>query len=1066
METFRRFRSRRKSKGQADAFTSFADAESNYNRSTSSAWQTANTTATTRSSATASRPSDTEIKLSHDQLRQPSSPTSPTQRSPGQSSRIQPLLVGISRPNTTTSRPGTAVSIQTALDRAADSVHYPPRGTQSPISQVGLRSGRYIDIFAISGQSTKPATTFNEDIAERNLDTIALTIEEQHYTYEPSSKYQEEVAARNVLPLATQRLSSEQRTSRSRPTKEGQNSSMSPHSDLYARHAPSEAGSARSKRMQDVGAYLSRQNSFRPKDGPDSLPIIPQEQSSDDYDYTHFENKDRVQEAELEMERAKARWLGERRHNAAPANIDKPLPASPRLREDGNENNNPLRSHPVNKVAEIPEVQSMRILASTGTNQRSSGHPESQQFIRSKQDSLHNGAYRSDRRSAHTAVTNSSEESRVRSDISVGPNDRRSYTSDQSRRTQPRRPSTTSANSYRRAIVGNRFIMDLTAEDDAEDASVASYMQTPVLEDAREDALQKVTPTVVDHYSPPRETTHSDPVVPNSRWSSALEPVLDLDQLARRSQIISETAKAAAAARSQARAAENQRSTTPPPSLAFSPIQTMTGSPPSKTIAFSSINTLTSITPRSSHEILVTKERQLPSEQGPVKRVTSKDLLATIQKDGRTEKSSARISANIAPLFKVVADVNPEESRPTATVEKPPIARAGSASLNSSELSDVAKRNERRKEKLARAEAIREAAKKKIPAGPLDSEPMPGVKTRDFAMVPMEKPTNKRIEALSERKRSQPDLKKPPSSSSKSSSSDKKNRAKPTKGTGKVSFDESSVRNVVLQPDRKNSKKSSKSGSSTSRKARPISVFDEEAFQKKHAEANAALIRLQQSLQESLDEDSQLETLRDTNTPISRTFSPVGSVAHGKSPIPPSPSAAAIAMIRTVTSSPRLQTRPKAKTRMSSSSSQNTVKPVTLIDGGSEENSSSLQTTTLNRSNAAALVPLPTLTDANKQPPSPAISLSSFPIPTPRTMSPESNRSPPAYVKEVDGPVRRGSQASRVSTASAFAIPSTMVPNRLGSLPENRAGPPGPPNPHQMQSIDAIIPSAHPVSSL
>lgn len=564
MDTFRRFRSRRKSKGQADAFTSYADAESNYHRSVSSPRQTT----ATRSSATASRPSDAEKKLSHDLLRQPASPTDPIHRSPAQSSRVQPLLVGISMP-TLDSRPVTAGSFQTAIDRAAEAVHSPPRGTQSPSSQIGLRAGRYIDIVAISGQSTKPATTFNEDVAERNLDTIPLTIEEQHYTYEPTSKYQEEVAARNVLPLSPHLSPRQHIMSNSSYTKEPQNLSTSLRSDSYARHTRSEAESIKSRQIHDLATYHSRQNSSRTRDGPDYLPPIPQERSSDDFGRERPNNRDRVQEAELEMERAKARWLGVRRQDttSSSADIDKPLPASPRSKENSDSRSNPLRSHPINHAPDIPESQTMRETANTKSHMYLSDHSDAQQFRKFKQDSVQSHVYRPDRRSDNTAVTNSSEESRMRSDVSTGPHDRRSYASDASRRTQPRRPSVTSSNSYKRMVVGNRTIMDLTVEDDAEDVSVASYMQTPVLENAREDAFRKVMPSVVDHHSPPRNNVHPDSVVPNSRWSSALEPVLDLDQLARRSQIMSEIAKAAAAARSQARAPENQRAAIPPSTL-------------------------------------------------------------------------------------------------------------------------------------------------------------------------------------------------------------------------------------------------------------------------------------------------------------------------------------------------------------------------------------------------------------------------------------------------------------------------------------------------------------------
>lgn len=1071
MDAFRRLRSRRKSKGQADAFTSFADAESIHNTSSSSPWQTN----TTRSSATVSRPSDAEKKFSHDQVRQPVSPLE-SPRSPGSSTRIQPLLVGISRPSLG-SRPNTAGSLKTAVERAANNVvQQPPRSVHSPSSQIGLRAGRYIDIFAISGQTARPTTTFNEDVAERNLDTIALTIEEQHYRYSPASKYQEEVAARNAPHMIASRSPSAQRVLHPSRVADPRYLPLSPDSGSYSRTGRSDADPVRNRQLQDPVAHFSRQNSHRIRDGPDQLPAIPQERSSDDYGYKDAESRARVQQAELEMQSAKARWLQAHASNiSGPSpNIDKPLPASPRRKETESAQHTPLRSLAVNLEADLPNSEPAPRFQDGGSRiqSRADDH-DLQDSRRYRQDGLRPNGYKPDRRSANTAVTNSSEESRLRSDVSTGRYDRQSFASDQSRRTQQRRPSVTSTNSYRRQIYGNRTIMDLTTEDDAEVTSVASYIQTPVIENARSDAFKKVHPLVVDHHTPPRDSERPNSVVPNARWSSALEPVLDLDQLARRSQMISETARLAAVARSQTRPVEGQRTelphaevlravTPPPAALAFSPIQTMTGSPPAKVISFSAISTLTSITPRTSQEILAREHIQVPQKDDLAYNQVTRNRIVVPKTDGEVDK--LKTTTAVAPIAKVTVLAGVGDPHIKSKTEGPIAARTDSGSQKSaSEKTEIAKRNERRREKLARAEAIREAAKQKIPAGPLDQEPMPGVKTRDFAVTPMEKPTNKRIEALSERKRSQTDLRR-------SSSSDKKSRGRSSKASNKVTFQENPTTAVAVPSEKKAGKKSSKTTSSSTSKSRPKSTFNEEAFQKKHAEANAALLRLQQSLQLSLDEDSsQAETPNGSEIPASRAFTPIDRSIHGKSPVAPSPSAAAaIAMITAATSSPRAQTRPRPVTTASSSSSRSTIKPVPAITTNTDNSLHRLQTSDLGVPDLDHLSPLLTMRlESNKPPPSPGeVSLSSFPIPTPRAMSPESTKSPPAYVKEIGAPVRRGSQASRASTASVFAIPSTMVPSRLGSLPENRNPPPGPPNPHQMQSIDSLIPRADPVSSM
>lgn len=1047
MDAFRRFRSRKKSKGQSDAFTSFADAESTY-RSGNSPWQTS----TVRSSTTFTRPSDVtaEPKISYDQAGL--TKASMEQQPPGSSGRVQPVLIGISKPFLGSSRPGTAESMQNALDRAAESVKYQQlqRNTSSPTSQLGVRAGRYIDIFAISGQTHGSMKTFNEDVASRNLEIVPTTLEE-HIPYEPSSKYQEEVATRNAHQIAAQRASSLRQPTIVDRVKPSDLRSASAQSGSYI-HQHSNTGSVRSRTGQNMPTHHTRHGSSRPREPPDYLPAIPQERSSQDIGRQENRGHE-VRQAEQDLEKSRAKLLETRRQNQIdqPYDIEKPLPASPLRKEPMRDSGVSSYTSSANRMSEVSDLQ----------QQRGSRH-----------ESIRSGTFASGRGNTQAAHYMPPNTASPRSDRYIASRPVYDRASDSSRRVEKPGSSHSGQPGYRRVLVGNRTIMDLTGEEEVEAGSVASYMATPIIEDARADFFQKVTPTAVNHS--PQRAPERDSVVPNSRWSSAQEPVLDLDQLARRSQAIADTTKALTASSRHPTTETKQRPVeTPVSALAFSPIQTLTSSSPPYKIMFSPVNTLSSISPRSSSEISAArKEDTTPALQvvSPG-HINSSKLLGP--QSEKISKPSTRISANIEPLVKVFADVRPEEVKE----DRKPISSQLEAPHNNLKVPKIAKsvtssskKEGKKRETSEEAEAIRTAAKSIIPAGPLDQEPLPGVTTRDFAVLPAVKPTNKRIEALSERKKvsSEKNSSKEQSSSSKSSSSERKGRSRSSKSANKVAFNETPVSSApsttkTEKSERKSSKKSSKKTSASSRKDRPKSMFDEEAFKKKHAEANAALLRLQQSLQEDLDEDSsELPTPRETTISAERAWSPANSVARGATPVTQaSPSAAAIAMI-TAATSPRNPVRPKMDAKANSNIGQRLreVKP-NPYNRSSNEGTSSFKQPSLNTATAISLSPhLSHLDPSNKPPPSPGeVSLSAFPIPTPRARSPESTKSPPAYVKDVGAPVRRGSQASRMSSASAFSIPFTMVPSRMASLPENRMGIPGPPTASHMDSIDSIIPT-------
>lgn len=1050
MEAFRRIRSRRKSKGQNDAFTTFEDAESSY-RSDSSTLQNS----TLRSSATGPRPSDVtvEAKVNHDYFKQPKSPAA--YQRPGTSSHIQPMLVGISRPSMTSSRPDTAESMQRALDRAAESVKYQPaRGTSSSSWQVGLRTGRYVDIFATSGQTSKPTRTFNEDVAERNLDAVPLNAEEQHFLYEPGSKFQEEVAARNAHQRGAHRTSSMRRLNTTERVEPTRNRSASAQSGSYAHQSLLQADVTKSRHDQDPTPYHSRQHSSRTRDAPQQLPPIPQERSSEDF---KEKDLDKVRAVEKKLERARARWLESRQSSyreESPPDVDKPLPVSPRQKD-------------LSRHLGIPPYAN----APSRAHERTGTKPTQ----KSKHDDARASAYDDDPRFVRPVQRPPSENPAPRQAMHASQVWKRDPAYGAQRGLEDLRPPSKNSNpAYKRMDVGNRTIIDFTAD---EAASPASYQQTPIVEDAHTGAFGSAIATVVKHSPSPRKS-HSEFVSLDPDKFPTLEPVLDLGQLARRSRAVSNKIKAMTAAqgrKAQGRqvqpAATRQSKTPPSPALAFSPIKTPTSYFPPRSIAFSPINTLTSTSPRSSQEILV--EESPSTAQGP----STQDIATSGQFQNNdsyvldaysSPRANARISADITPLVKVFADVKPEESEATKPLGSGKPRPTRTDSDRRKETSSSSKKEEKRRERSAEAE-IRRAAKSIIPAGPLDREPSPAIKTRDFAMVPMvpvERPTNQRIDALVEKKRSQLELKKfskEPSSSSKSSSSERKGRSRSTRSANKVSFNDDPV-SATLHPkpekksEKKSSKKKAKSNSSGTHKARSKSLFDEEAFEKKHAEANAALLRLQQSLQQPLEMDTDpLVATPDTETTASRALSPVDSIVPGSSPMPQgSATAAAMAMINSATSSPRPRSRPLySKSSSDLARKSRSTLPTPAPRSNTEETVTTSKNTTLTATNPV----LARIDASGKPPPSPGeVSLSSFPIPTPRAISPESNEIPPAYVKDIGAPPRSGSQASRQSSTSAFSIPFTMVPDRIGSLPENRMGVPALPTSPQIGSIGSIMP--------
>ncbi|KIW12847.1 hypothetical protein PV08_08034 [Exophiala spinifera] len=123
--------------------------------------------------------------------------------------KTQPMLLGMSRPVPSPSIPGTSESgsLMSAVNRAAADAgakaeqEYHQSTDSSSRGQRQQKVPRYIDIFSLSkANDTNPMPGYNEDVAERNLDLSRVALEGTHRQLPPSSKYAEEVAARNAYP--------------------------------------------------------------------------------------------------------------------------------------------------------------------------------------------------------------------------------------------------------------------------------------------------------------------------------------------------------------------------------------------------------------------------------------------------------------------------------------------------------------------------------------------------------------------------------------------------------------------------------------------------------------------------------------------------------------------------------------------------------------------------------------------------------------------------------------------------------------------------------------------------
>ncbi|KAK6383023.1 hypothetical protein LTS17_003693 [Exophiala oligosperma] len=214
---------------------------------------------------------------------------------PVSSSKKHPMLLGVSRPTTSPSRPGTSESgsLMSAVNRAATDAgvraeqEYRQSTDHSFRAHRQQKGPRYIDIFSLSkANGTNPMPGYNEDVAERNLDVTRVALEGTHDQTSPSSKYAEEVAARNAYPpLQDNRSRNTSLSSPRRPFDENARSELS--RDLSSRVSDYLSGSAVSghpewsrfqplPRSQDMHSRQSSQPSWQQRSPMRELPTLAQ----------------------------------------------------------------------------------------------------------------------------------------------------------------------------------------------------------------------------------------------------------------------------------------------------------------------------------------------------------------------------------------------------------------------------------------------------------------------------------------------------------------------------------------------------------------------------------------------------------------------------------------------------------------------------------------------------------------------------------------------------------------------------------------------------------------------
>jgi len=204
---------------------------------------------------------------------------------------IQPMLVGMSRPSTGQSRSDTTNSLFSTVTHAANGDHSDSHAALHGMYTKGhirpKTAARYVDIFSLSNQPYPSSSTYNEDVAERNLDLRRVALEDPDHGGSLSSRYQEEVAMRNAYPLSG---SSSFETSPS-TREDGHRGYVAvgqwpPVNGLNGAHGSTHSVSpgpavVREPFLHEPTAYRTRQNGNRSREPAAYLPVIPQRPGSE-----------------------------------------------------------------------------------------------------------------------------------------------------------------------------------------------------------------------------------------------------------------------------------------------------------------------------------------------------------------------------------------------------------------------------------------------------------------------------------------------------------------------------------------------------------------------------------------------------------------------------------------------------------------------------------------------------------------------------------------------------------------------------------------------------------------
>lgn len=913
--------------------------------------------------------------------------------------KVQPTLLGISRPTTSPSRPGTSGSgsLLTAVNRAADAVSIAEQDFQQTAqdytrNHVATKAPRYVDIFSLSNPDSPKV--YNEDIAERNLDLVRVALDGSEAPLSPS-KYQEDVAARNAFP----------------PLPGENHDFVSPSQHRFHSATDQPLNGARPMTSALDNQSLSKLPPHAPPITSDNRP-----QSASPSHFRQYSDQSRGSQYRGLLPKA-----GKQPGGATTLPPRGTVPDTFHVSSAGSPRSNRSTVPPSRPLfgAHVAQASSHEVFR--GENLRNYVRSQSE-LIQSRSQGDHQPT------PSNTTRFVDGQDGTQQSDQSI------------------RSPSALSnTSSVKRSINRpHRTIMDLTGEDSevfSERTSTSFYSTSPVVENAKADPLRRFQPAIVSQTTKsntiPRPhqpngsiDSHGQEKTPNSLVADNVQPLPAEDELPVEKKPVPRIKKAVS------------------------------------TSAFSPINTLAHVEPRRS--VLI--EPQGASTQSDSGR---QDLTIKEEADHTSEKpNSAALHANRTFGHEnSVTEPKQHESHSTEhdiagpRVQVGPVLDSRGASAPAAE-AEIVEHDIKQAAEPPPSETIGATespqSRSNIQTTPdslhsidfVDPSRAFGVTTRDFATTPTKPP----LESVPEDNETNPSVKpKRPGTLS------AERRA--------ASYDTGSRKQAPVPAP-----KLVRSTSTYS------STFDEDEFAHKQAEARAALIRLQQSL----DENFLTHPIPQPAPHPSRTLRHHSSLSDGK-PVAPS---AIFAQVRNTSPSPadyRLSVATSTSSEETKPTpSYHTLTTVAKTNGLSQSRNSYSSSGSADhspqhsKSKSKYAVdpngPGPSVIDddrhqvkhplplppplhlngitlyrtlhQNAVPPSPGeISLSSFPLPSssPRqSFNPGSNSSELAHhhpshhshqSSAGTGRIlrRQSSQRSQASSASAFSIPYHMIPDRSSS---------------------------------